>query len=241
MTSALFSFFDATLFFNNLEFPFTGGPKFEIRSVPGKGRGIIATRPITRGEEILSEAPLFTQECVPNQKTIAYSLEPKTSDEKRQYLDLANCHRGTMPPLMGIFHTNALPCGNNGGLLGSIATKAGIFFQGCIFNSSCVPNVNNCWDEEKGVIKFHALKDITEGEELCLCYGDLLTSRTMRRQWQAGFGFECHCPACSLSSHEQSASDNRRIAVKKLFSEIGECGNRPAEGVKKVRTISPRK
>jgi hypothetical protein len=146
-----------------------------------------------------------------------------------------------MPPLVGIFHTNTLPCGNSGGLLGGMAAKWGIFLQGSRFNSSCVPNVNNYWNEEKGVIKFHALRDITEGEELCICYGDLFTSRTMRQRWQTGFGFECHCPACSLSSHEQSVSDDRRITVQKLFGEVGGCGNRPAEGVKKVRTISSRK
>lgn len=218
-----------------------GDPKFVIQPVPVKGLGVVATRTIAKGEEILSEAPFFTQGRSISQQTIASSLASKTSDEKRQYLGLANCHQGKMGPLVGIFHTNALPCGNNGGLHGATAAKSGLFFQGCKFNSSCIPNVNNCWDEGKGVIRFHALKDITEGEELCISYGDILTSRAMRRLWQAGFGFECRCPACSLSNHEQLVSDNRRRTAKSMFDEIGGCGSRPAEGVKKVGTISPHK
>jgi hypothetical protein len=92
MTSTSFLLFNIVVIFNNHKLPFAGDPKFEIQSVPGKGCGIIATRPIRRGEEILSEAPLFTQERLPSQNTIAYSLTSKTTDEKRQYLDLVNCH-----------------------------------------------------------------------------------------------------------------------------------------------------
>ena len=142
--------------------------------------------------------------------------------------------------MMGIFLTNALPCGVNDDILGTVASTAGIFLQGSKLNSSCRPNVNNFWNNEKKVIVFHALKNIAEGEELCISYTQTLAPRATRRtNLQANFGFECRCAACSLPDHEQRESDRRRSRAKELFDQIGRCGNRPAEGVKKVRRSFP--
>lgn len=197
--------------------------------------GIIAIRPISEGEEIFSEAPLFTQELGPTEQAIARSMAPKTKEEKRQFIELTNCHRGKQPHLTGIFLTNALPCGYNDGMVGSVAAKAGIFLRGSRFNSSCIPNINNYWNEEKQAIAFHALQSIAAGEELCISYCQTLAPRSARRiELQTEFGFECRCAACSLSGEKQLASDRRRSAVKKLFDEIGRSGSQPAEGVKKV-------
>lgn len=199
--------------------------------------GAFATRPITYGDVILSEAPLFTQTLVQcGVRTIALALSSKSDSEKRQYLELANCHQGRYPPLMGIFRTNALPCGDNG--TRKIATKAGIFLKATRFNSSCVPNVNNWWNEGKNVIEFRALRDIAQGEELSITYAvDLSPWADRRRELQVRYGFECHCEACSLSGEALTASDDRRIKLESLIDEIGECGNRPAEGIRKVRTL----
>jgi hypothetical protein len=99
-------------------------PKFIIKPIPGKGTGVVATGPIAKGEVVLSEAPLFTQQLGWNMLTIVQSLLPKTADEKRQFLELTNCHQGKLPHYVGIFQTNTLPCGNNGRR--EIASKAGL-------------------------------------------------------------------------------------------------------------------
>jgi hypothetical protein len=215
---------------------FLDDPKFVIQPIPGRGMGVIAVRPIAKGEVVLSEAPLFTQELARNRLTIWHSLASKTADEKRQFLELTNCHRQNrkVHPFEGIFQTNALPCGNNG--MGEIAPVAGLFLQGSRFNSSCVPNVNNYWNEEKQVITFRATKGITEGEELCITYKLGFEPRDSRRaQLQEAFGFECHCAACSQLGDELLISNLRRVALRSLYSEIALCGNKPAEGVKNVR------
>ena len=215
-----------------------GDPKFIITSIPGKGMGVVATRPIVKGEEVLSEAPLFTQQLSRNAQTIADSLFPKTADEKHQFLDLTNCHKGKLPPLVGIFQTNVLPCGNNG-THGEIASKGGLFLQGSRFNSSCVPNVNNYWNERRQVIGFRALRNIAEGEELCISYTSEMKSRDSRKlMLRKNFGFECHCAACSLSGDELRASDHRRTTLDSLHDEIGKCGSQSAVGIRKVwRTL----
>jgi hypothetical protein len=211
-------------------------PKYVIQSIPGKGMGVVAVRPIAKGEEVLSEAPLFIQTLARNIQTIRDSLASKTADEKRQFLELTNCHQKNrqIHPFLGIFQTNALPCGNNG--MGEIALEAGLFLQGSRFNASCVPNVNNHWSEEKQVITFRAIKDIAEGVELCISYKLGFEPRDSRRtQLQKQFRFECHCAACSLRGEELITSNLQRIALKRLYDEIAWCGNRPAEGVRNVR------
>ena len=195
--------------------------------------GVVATGPIAKGEVVLSEAPLFTQQLGWNMLTIVHSLFPKTADEKCQFLELTNCHQGKLPHYTGIFQTNALPCGNNS--RHEIASKAGLFLQGSRFNSSCVPNVSNYWNERRQVIGFRALRDIAEGEELCIAYKSEMMSRASRKsQLQESFRFECHCAACSLSGDELRASDHRRTTLDRLYDEIAQCGSRPAVGIQKV-------
>lgn len=208
---------------------------YDIKPIDGKGVGAIATRPIKFGELVLSEQPLFAQSLLPIARlpTIMRNLAAKSELEKRQYLELANCHVGTKHPLLGIFDTNALPCGSTGGA--NTASEGAIFLEACRFNSSCVPNVNNSWNNASRVIEFWALRDIDEGEELCICYTKELQSRGARRNaLRSKFGFFCHCAACSLSAEGVEASDNRRAILVRLLDEIGECGNRPAVGLKKV-------
>ena len=213
--------------------------KFDIRAIPEKGLGVIATDPIDEGEVIISEAPLITQALARNEITIAASLVPKSMDEKRQYLSLANCHKKSrFQPLHGIFETNALPCGNNTPEFGTIASKAGIFLLCSRFNSSCTPNVHNCWNEERGVLVMRALKHIAQGEELCICYCSEWQPRDVRQaKFEAAFGFTCSCACCSLDGDALISSDRRRTQLGRLYNEIGRCADDPALGVKKVSLL----
>ncbi|EGN92671.1 hypothetical protein SERLA73DRAFT_116951 [Serpula lacrymans var. lacrymans S7.3] len=211
-------------------------PAFVLQPVTGKGLGIVAVRNIAAGETILEEAPLFTQTRGRCLQSVVDSLASKSTQEKRLYLQLSNCHRDRLPPLLGIFETNALPCGNNDGLSGHRASTAGVFLCGSRFNSSCVPNVNNRWDENKQAVEFRALKDIVSGEELCISYGSLLETGEMRRkELAAKFKFHCRCETCSLVGEKLAESEARRARLKGLYHEITLCSNYPAQGVKKVK------
>lgn len=202
--------------------------------------GVIATHPIDAGELIISEAPLFTQTLVRSASTIAASLATKTPDEKRQYLNLTNCRKSAQyNPLRGIFETNALPCGVNMPESGPVANKAGIFLQCSRFNSSCMPNVHNCWDEDGGVIGMRALKPIARGEELCISYcGEWMTRDARRSLLKAKFGFTCNCASCSLDGEALTLSDRRRMQLETLHGEIAKCAYNPVLGVKKVSSLS---
>ncbi|KZP15840.1 SET domain-containing protein [Athelia psychrophila] len=204
-----------------------------IQPIPGKGMGVLATRSIKYGELILSESPLFTQSHTVAASTIQAALAPKSDADKRKYLELSNCH-AEMPPLHGIYETNAFPCGATD--TGNAVAKGGIFLEGSRFNSSCRQNVNNCWNARKEVIEFRAVRDIEEGEELCVTYAEDCKTREVRRKTlRQKFHFECQCPVCALSGADLKASDERRVMIGKLEDEIGQCVGRPAEGMKKIK------
>lgn len=136
---------------------------------------------------------------------------------------------------MGIFMTNVLPCGANDSSTGAIASEGGLFLTCSRFNSDCSPNVHNEWDARKEEMVFRALKDIKEGDDLCITYVVQWLTREHRRQRLAkSFNFPCQCATCSLEGKELRDSDNRRILLAKLRDEIGECGSDPTRGVNKV-------
>ncbi|KAJ3000255.1 hypothetical protein NUW54_g6809 [Trametes sanguinea] len=86
------------------------------------------------------------------------------------------------------------------------------------------PNVARSWDEVGQRMTFRALRDIAEGEELCMNYVDVLGTRAQRmEELRTAFGFECACEACALESEELAASDRRRAAVRRLFEEVAFC------------------
>lgn len=208
---------------------------FALSPIAGKGQGIVAARPITKGELVLSEAPLFQQTRAIHNETILKALINLSDADQRRYFSLANTWTGIHPPPLGIFKTNCLPCGDHEQDQGVQAGTAAIFLLGSRFNSSCEPNINNYWNEEQGKITFWATRDVEEGEELCICYANPLANRAARRaRLQSSFHFECECVACAREGDELRASDERRVTISRLYEEIAGCGSSPSVGVRKV-------
>ncbi|KAI8974886.1 SET domain-containing protein [Trametes punicea] len=203
------------------------------------GVGLFATRGILKGSVVLSEAPIFTQPPPParTNSTIMSALSQCTRDEQRQYFNLANAYKAAregkraLLPALGIFETNALPCGKARG-----GRRAGIFLVAARLNHSCHPNIARSWDEDAQRMTFRALRDVAEGEELCMNYVDVLGTRAQRmEELRNAFGFECVCEACALKGEELAESDRRRAAIRRLFEEVAGCGSEPTLGLRKVK------
>ncbi|KAI0716968.1 hypothetical protein C8Q76DRAFT_767760 [Earliella scabrosa] len=235
-------------------------PAFEIAASPlTGGLGLFAIRPISQGSIILSEAPLFTQPPLPRRSnsTIMSRLAQCTRDEQCQFFTLWNAYKtprpgqSTLLPALGIFETNALPCGVFPGKTGAQAEedevvekvqtgghRDGIFLQASRINHSCIPNMARSWDAETQEMVFRAIRDIEVDEELCISYigVDVLKRRAQRKaDIENAFGFTCTCEACSLEGEELAESDQRRAAVKRVYEEIGKCGKEPTLGLRKIK------
>ncbi|KAI0821912.1 SET domain-containing protein [Trametes gibbosa] len=215
-------------------------PPYKISSAPlTDGVGLFATRALPKGAVILCESPMFTQAPSPTRtnSTVMAALSQCTRDEQRQYFNLANAYKTStagpraLLPALGIFETNSLPCGKTRG-----GRRAGIFLTAARLNHSCRPNVARVWDQDTHQMTFRALRDVAEGEELCMNYVDVLGTRAQRaEELRTSFGFECMCEACALGFEEQAESDRRRAALRRLFEEVALCGNEPTLGLRKVK------
>ncbi|KAI6779913.1 SET domain-containing protein-like protein [Emericellopsis cladophorae] len=125
-----------------------------------------------------------------------------------QVLSLANiCKHGH--PVVGIIWTNSIPLTLNG-------NEAGLFPLASRINHSCVPNTVHSWDEERGELRTHVIRDIQDGEEITSYYPSSVAEYALRQGHFWKFhGFRCACTLCLLPLAEREASDNRirRIIV----------------------------
>ena len=211
---------------------------YVIRSIPTKGQGLIAAQTIPKGNRILSEKPLFTISGRGNNpdlinQQIANELKQVSKDNQRAFLSLYNNHRGSLAPFLGIFKTNALP-------LGPGAIAGGIFLQASRINHACLPNCEHTWNGSIGEETIHAVREISQGEEITISYSYTGPSKSRRRHLQNKFGFDCTCSLCSLPATERLLSDNRLEEVQHLDDAIGDGVKlmlHPQQHLQKVHTL----
>jgi hypothetical protein len=189
---------------------------FEVKNIPGKGRGLIARSAISQGTRILCEKPLIIAQPMPLHKleeNLAARLRALPKDSQRQFLSLQNNSPGKFP-FSKTFKTNALPCGP-GSSIGAVYSTV------CFINHSCIPNSHHSWDEKAGHETIYAIRPIETGEEITISYDRGGTSDKRRVFLKEAFGFDCDCRGCNRSSSDLKESDARRLKIEALDDAIG--------------------
>uniref|UniRef100_A0ACD5ZX62 Uncharacterized protein n=1 Tax=Avena sativa TaxID=4498 RepID=A0ACD5ZX62_AVESA len=84
--------------------------------------------------------------------------------------------------------------------IASVACEASVgnavYMLPSFYNHDCDPNTHIVWLENADA-KLKTLRDIDEGEELCICYIDASMDVNARQKILAeGFGFQCRCSRC---------------------------------------------
>lgn len=192
-------------------------PLFEIKDIPGKGKGLVARFNISRGTRILCEEPLLIIQPKPREELellLATKLKVLSRASQRQFLSLHNNFPGKYP-FSGIVKTNALPCGS-GSLVG------GIYPTACLINHSCIPNSHNSWNKNKEHETIYAIRPIKSGEEITISYDHGGPSSVRQRFLKESFGFTCTCSGCTLTPSSLQASDSRRTQIQSLDEAIGD-------------------
>ncbi|KAF5019475.1 hypothetical protein F66182_8514 [Fusarium sp. NRRL 66182] len=182
---------------------------FAIQDVPGKGKGLVATKTILRGDRILAEAPaIIVQDFLDGSATadevtnkVLRKVDSLTPDETAMYFSLANAkpEHGAW----GIFTTNALPYGPG-------ELDCCIFKNSSRLLHSCAKNAHHHWNVALQKLTVHAIEDIPVGQEITINYCDVRQSR-IERQFELfdKFRFECTCRLCSLTEQRLDESDER--------------------------------
>ncbi|KAF9767899.1 hypothetical protein IL306_014868 [Fusarium sp. DS 682] len=192
-----------------------------LGEVPGKGKGLLATRKILKGTRILSEEPIIkVPEDTPDSPALRASIRRQvdalTSDQRRDFLDMCNIYSGDADSqYLGIIRTNALP----------LDSGSGIFLAACRINHACDNNAQKSWNEGIKRHTVHALRDIDEGEEITVTYMGVLNNRRTRQEaLRKKFKFTCACRLCSLPPHLSAESDRRLDEILELDGRIGRHG-----------------
>lgn len=198
---------------------------YALQDIPGKGKGLVATKNIPKGTRILSERPVVTipegqQSDKLLKRHISKQVEALDENERRSFLSLHNIYpyKEDVEQFFGIIRTNALPIEENG-------IGGAILLEACRINHSCHNNARKHWNNRIGRHTVHALREITEGEEITIYYLGLDNIREVRRQkLQNKFGFLCSCSVCSLSTAESEENDQRLQKIQYLDDLVGhEC------------------
>lgn len=183
---------------------------FEIKEVPSKGLGAVATRDIGEGELVVEERPPITFVDRPDwEAKIQEQFEMLPAKTQEALLELHDIDE--KKSLTGVFNTNSIGCYSES-LDGSLCVVVSRF------NHSCLPNCEQFWDDDMFRQKLFACRDISKGEELCFSYVEPFLSLAERQQiFRQRYAFHCRCPACSVAS---DASDARRKRLGDLVRHL---------------------
>jgi len=203
------------------------GDKFEVRDLGDKGKGMVATQHIERGELLMLDEPLATwpgslddalDDVDAWNLQILDSVARCSPKGQAQFWALNDAHteEGEPKTALGIILSNYHATG------GGQEACVGVFPNAPRFNHSCVPNVVHTWRDHglpgaEDSLAVRALVDIEPGEELCVSYLNLYMPRAERQEeLTPRYGFQCGCPACSLTGDAFAASDKRRTELREL-------------------------
>ncbi|KAF9013373.1 hypothetical protein BDQ17DRAFT_1488421 [Cyathus striatus] len=208
---------------------------FAVVDLPGKGKGLVATRNIEQGELLIQEKPLFV---VPRQITtspttlIAQLVSSLNITEQESFYGLSYVNfpehldpkKHPAEVALVIFQTNAVSAGPEG---------VGIFPRMARLNHGCSSSFNAVysWRKKEQELFVYALKSIPKGEELLTSYLDTKKPRHERRAYLLEhYGFKCMCRTCSLPEKASRASDARLSAISEAYRRFSEWGNHKIGG-----------
>ncbi|KAG5931439.1 hypothetical protein E4U53_001770 [Claviceps sorghi] len=198
-------------------------PPFGKRHVPGKGRGLVATRMMHRGDRVFAHTPLLVVDA----ELLAGDGEEWRALQEEAVAGLPAASQAMFWELYGT--PGGLPVGgrvdaNSFDLhMGDYETLYyGVFPETSLINHDCRPNLAYFFDYNTLTHYVHAITDIPPGAELTITYIDTTQPRhtradTLHRTW----GFHCSCSQCSLAPALARASDRRLAQIRDLSTRFG--------------------
>jgi len=220
-------------------------PHYMIQEIPGRGKGLIATRKIPPGTLIIDEPPIIVVDRVSQEKMqndIFEEFEQLSPEDKRAVLEMhdpAFIHSNKQDigqitmnqfelraKVLRIFDVNSLDVCEQAELE---IKKTSLHRTISRLNHSCAPNVfwswkkNDLWKTEKEV---RAIREIEKGEEIVASYiadgtsFELRTSRRMKlsKKWT----FDCECMVCSLHGTDLKKNEETRMLITKYHNQTSQ-------------------
>jgi hypothetical protein len=143
-----------------------GGAPYQVVAIPGKGRGMVATRVRSAGDTILQEMPMLVMPPgdtgMPAPLQSILFLHNALPNENKFSSDFDIPHHRLLDALMGVLESNSFEGSASYG-------KTGILLMvGSMSNHENNPNLTRVCNAEMQQETFTAKRNITQGEELTI-------------------------------------------------------------------------
>ncbi|KAL8304451.1 hypothetical protein RB597_004373 [Gaeumannomyces tritici] len=197
---------------------------FEQKEIPGKGLGLVAARPIRRGEPIMARPPVL----VVHQDAIG--MEAEAAQLRLYDAAMAHLPRGTAEDFLSqaaqsateergrkvkdVMDTNSFNAAAGG------HPHVASYLDVSRLNHDCRPNLVFHVSPSLSHTTY-AVRDIAAGEELTISYLDPFRAREVRRaRAERSWGFACACSQCALAPALAAESDGRLWDIYQLESRL---------------------
>ena len=198
----------------------------EVRSIPGRGKGVIATLPIAKGQRLLvDEARIVASARFPSRVSHAqgqtlFNTALSRLPEADQEAILALDRSLSGSAIESVMKTNAFACQVSDA--GTDDAYMCLFPSVARINHACRPNAHARFHPGTLSMEIKALKAIEAGEEITISYGKLDLPHAARQQlYQDGWNFTCTCALCEAPRAHIVSSDARRVRFQQLREQLG--------------------
>ncbi|KAK4445088.1 SET domain-containing protein 5 [Podospora aff. communis PSN243] len=215
------------------------GP-FKVVDIPGKGKGVVATRLIKRYEPIMVDYSVLLIDMgfateVPARK--GYRLLHAAADRLANpdsVRTLGQSNGLAKDPIENVLRTNGFHTMLGGG------QHMALYPLVSRINHACKPNAYNRFglnSLQKVVIG--AARDIQPGEEITISYITLGKPTSERKESLKLWNFACTCDLCTSPASELAASDARRTKIESLRDKAIDAfqAGKPYEALRLTRQV----
>ncbi|KIH89204.1 hypothetical protein SPBR_07124 [Sporothrix brasiliensis 5110] len=192
-------------------------PAWSEQNVPGKDVGLVATRPIRRGERIMARTPAVMIDgaaidalpVAPFASLLEGAASGLPEPHRAQFFNLStnsgfDVQDANENEAYQIFVTNAFRTGIADGEPDLHTPNCAYFFDPVTLSHSV-----------------YAVVDIMQGEELTVAYIDPIQVRADRQtKLHRHWGFGCTCARCTLPPHRLAESDDRVRSIQALLTSL---------------------
>lgn len=216
-------------------------PSFEVKEIPGRGKGLVANKTINFGEVISYNTPLlivdrkFFDSEGGLEKEQRFTLLREAVSKlpvSSQKLFYEQCTRESgIEPVSGKRNPEAeiediMKTNSYTGYFTSLfpdktktedpVTHGANIPESSRLNHDCRPNTHFLFDTQTLTHKIHAIKTINPGEEITTSYISELDSYEIRQsKLHKHWGFQCSCSHCSVPEAQNLKSNARLTLISK--------------------------
>jgi len=210
---------------------------FHEQIIPGKGKGLVASKKLLPGTILLTEKPLIV---IDDSKTNKFNLlqaieqfSALSDEEKNVFMDLHDpgdsnaqlfnifAKDDTEKKILRVFITNCIALCSHEEMN---INKSGVYPTISRINHSCAPNVIWSWvnkDPLRLLKQVRVCRTVEPGEELTASYvSNCFMTKAQRSLELKKWKFDCNCEVCHLSGESLAKNEATRLKIIEYHDKI---------------------